>query len=58
MFSGFSTARTLRVLRRFASMILTAVMIGVSNIILEEDRSVNDTRARIEQQAIEADEEE
>lgn len=39
-------------------MILTAVMIGVSNIILEEDRSVNDTRARIEQQAIEADEEE
>ena len=38
-------------------MFLVAVMIGVSNIILEEERSVNDTRARIEQQVIESDEE-
>lgn len=54
----FLIARTLKVLKRLASATLVAVMIGVSNIILEEDRSVNDTRARIEQEMIQSDEEE
>lgn len=54
----FLTANTLKVLKRLASATLVAVMIGVSNIILEEDRSVNDTRARIEQEMIQSDEEE
>ena len=47
---------TLKVLKYFASAILVAVMIGVSNVILEEDRSVNDTRARIEQREVQSDE--
>lgn len=29
-------------------------MLGMSNVILEEDRSINDTRAKIEHQEIEA----
>ncbi|MDT0622418.1 hypothetical protein [Croceitalea vernalis] len=29
-------------------MILVAIMLGVSNSILEEDRSVNDTRIKTE----------
>ncbi|UOY05173.1 hypothetical protein L0P88_14605 [Muricauda sp. SCSIO 64092] len=43
--------------RSVVSMALMAIMIGVSNVIMEEDRSVNDTRARMEQQVIENDEE-
>lgn len=35
-------------LRRWLSMVMVAVMLGVSNVILEEDRSVNDTRVKIE----------
>lgn len=35
---------------------LVAVMVGVSNVIMEEDRSANDTRARIEQGIVHADE--
>lgn len=38
-------------------MALVAVMIGVSNVIMEEDRSPNDTRARIEQKVMQSDEE-
>ncbi|MET1260329.1 hypothetical protein ABV409_13350 [Flagellimonas sp. DF-77] len=45
-------------LLRLLSMTLMAVMIGFSNSILEENRSINDTRARIEQQFEQADEEE
>ncbi|NQZ42952.1 MAG: hypothetical protein HRT65_01490 [Flavobacteriaceae bacterium] len=45
-------------LLRLLSMSLMAVMIGFSNSILEENRSINDTRARIEQQFEQADEEE
>lgn len=39
-------------------MALMAVMIGVSNVIMEEDRSVNDTRAKIEQRTLQSEEEE
>lgn len=53
-----SIKKFVKVLRSFASMALMATMIGVSNVIMEEDRSINDTRARIEQQVIQSDEEE
>lgn len=35
---------------------MVACMLGVSNVILEEDRMVNDTRATIEQQEVFSDE--
>lgn len=41
-----------RFLRRKLSLIMIACMLGVSNIILEEDRTVNDTYIKIEQQQI------
>ncbi len=41
-----------RFLRRKTSLVLVAFMLGMSNVILEEDRMVNDTRAKIEQQEI------
>jgi len=44
-------------LRRWATMVLMAVMIGFSNSILEEDRSVNNTRLQIEQQDVAFDDE-
>ncbi|BFP41891.1 hypothetical protein FGF1_27360 [Flavobacteriaceae bacterium GF1] len=50
--------KLMKMVRSVVSMALMAIMIGVSNVIMEEDRSVNDTRARIEQQVIENDEEE
>ncbi len=43
---------TYRFLRRKLSLFMIACMLGISNVILEEDRMVNDTRARIEQQEI------
>jgi len=43
-----------RFLRRKLSLIMVACMLGVSNIILEEERTVNDTRARIEHQEIQS----
>ena len=42
----------LKRLRRLASILLSAYVLGVSNVILEEDRLINDTRAKIEQQEI------
>ena len=36
------------VIRRRVSLVLIAFMLGMSNVILEESRSVNDTRERIE----------
>lgn len=36
------------VFKRLISMIMVAIMLGVSNIILEENRSVNDTRIKTE----------
>jgi len=44
----------LRFLRRKLSLFMIACMLGVSNVILEEERSVHDTRARIEQQEIQS----
>lgn len=44
-----------RFLRRKTSLVLVAFMLGMSNVILEEDRMVNDTRAKIEQQEIQPD---
>ena len=41
---------TCRFLRRKLSLFMIACMLGISNVILEEDRMVNDTRAKIEQQ--------
>lgn len=53
-----STAiKLMKMVRSVVSMALMAIMIGVSNVIMEEDRSVNDTQARMEQQLIENDEE-
>jgi len=43
-----------RFLRRKLSLFMIACMLGISNVILEEDRMVNDTRARIEQQEIQS----
>jgi len=44
--------RILKGVRRMASIILSAYMLGVSNVVLEEDRWINDTRAKVEQQEI------
>ena len=44
--------RVLKRLRRIASILLSAYMLGVSNVVLEEDRLINDTRAKVEQQEI------
>lgn len=41
-----------RFLRRKLSLLMVACMLGISNVILEEDRMVNDTRAKIEHQEI------
>ena len=38
--------------KRRISMLLIAFMLGMSNVILEEDRMVNNTREHIEQQEI------
>lgn len=35
-------------IRQKLSLLMIAVMLGVSNVILEEDRMVHDTRAKIE----------
>ncbi len=43
-----------RFVRQKISLLLTAFMLGMSNVILEEDRSVNDTRAKIEYQEIQS----
>ncbi|WP_422348895.1 hypothetical protein [Flagellimonas sp.] len=47
--------RVLKRLRRIASILLSAYILGVSNVVLEEDRLINDTRAKIEQQEIQDD---
>jgi len=47
---------TYRFFRRKLSVIMIACMLGVSNVILEEERSVNDTRAKIEHQDIQTEE--
>ncbi|MGX1929857.1 hypothetical protein [Flagellimonas sp. 2504JD4-2] len=41
--------------QRIVSILLAAFMLGISNVILEEDRMINDTRAKIEHQEIQDD---
>lgn len=43
-----------RFLRRKLSLFMIACMLGISNIIMEEDRTVNDTRAKIEKREIQS----
>lgn len=43
-----------RFVRQNTSLLLTAFMLGMSNVILEEDRSVHDTRAKVEHQEIQS----
>ncbi|MFS4493607.1 hypothetical protein [Maribacter sp. 2308TA10-17] len=43
-----------RFLRRKLSLFMIACMLGISNVIMEEDRMVNDTRAKIEHQEIQS----
>lgn len=43
-------------IRRKTSMVLIAFMLGMSNVILEEIRMVDDTREHIEQQEIQPEE--
>lgn len=38
--------------KRFFSILLSAYMLGMSNVIMEEDRMINDTRAKVEQQEV------
>jgi|GEM_PF-1502547 len=40
----FAIRRFFGLLRRRASIVLIAIMLGMSNAILEEDRTLNDTR--------------
>nr|WP_299070621.1 hypothetical protein [uncultured Allomuricauda sp.] len=44
-------------LRRFASILMAAFMLGISNVILEEDRMIHDTRPKIEHQEIQDEDE-
>ena len=46
----------LKFLKRKASVLMIAFMLGMSNVILEETRMVNDTRIKTEQQEVLADE--
>ncbi|MCL6264911.1 hypothetical protein [Flagellimonas myxillae] len=41
--------RILKQVRRVTYIFLSAYMLGLSNVVLEEDRMINDTRAQIEQ---------
>jgi len=43
-------------LKRKASVLMIAFMLGMSNVILEETRMVNDTRIKTEQQEVLPDE--
>ena len=51
----FSRKTVLKFIKRKASVLLIAFMLGMSNVILEETRMVNDTRVETEQiQPVEA----
>jgi len=39
-------------IKKIVSIILVAFMLGMSNVILEETRMINDTRAEIELQEV------
>ncbi len=44
-------------MRWLCSVLLVAFILGVSNVIMEEDRMINDTRAKIEQRQDQSEEE-
>ncbi|WP_190809650.1 hypothetical protein [Flagellimonas sp. S3867] len=44
-------------IRRLTSILMAAFMLGISNVFLEEDRMINDTRAKIEHQEIQSEDE-
>ncbi|NJB72771.1 hypothetical protein GGR42_003262 [Saonia flava] len=48
--------RFFKFLKRRASILMIAFMLGISNVILEETRMVNDTKAKIEHQEIQSEE--
>jgi len=48
--------RLTHLLKQKASMLLLAFMLGMSNVILEETRMVNDTKIKTEQQEVLPDE--
>ena len=48
--------KILFLIRRRASLVMIAFMLGMSNVILEESRSINDTREHIEQPEVLPDE--
>ena len=52
MLSFFKTYFNLsiKLFKRFLWIGITSFMIGISNVVMEEDRSINDTRIRIEEQ--------
>ncbi|MEX0313631.1 MAG: hypothetical protein AB3N18_05600 [Allomuricauda sp.] len=43
--------------QRIVSIFLAAFMLGISNVILEEDRMINDTRAKVEHQEVQGEDE-
>lgn len=49
-----SSKAIFRIVRRKLALIMIACMLGISNVILQEERMVNDTRAKIEQQEIQS----
>nr|WP_298929018.1 hypothetical protein [uncultured Allomuricauda sp.] len=46
----FSIKRVYGKLQRFASIVLVSFMLGISNVILEEDRMINDSYNKVELQ--------
>lgn len=46
----FSIKRVYSKLQRFASIVLVSFMLGISNVILEEDRMINDSYNQVELQ--------
>ncbi|WP_396591797.1 hypothetical protein [Allomuricauda sp. R78024] len=46
----FSIKRGYCKLQRFASIVLVSFMLGISNVILEEDRMINDSYNKVELQ--------
>lgn len=47
--------RLFRIFRRRTSIVLIAVMLGISNAIMEEDRTLYDTRNHLEERDIPSD---
>lgn len=53
----FSIKRVYGKLQRFASIVLVSFMLGISNVILEEDRMINDSYNQVELQEIQDEDE-